>query len=210
MYSKDAIRILLRRDTTDNWKKTKNILLEGEPSFDTKTGILKIGNGKSLWKDLPSINTLPMNDNIKIGKNAGKFAQHPTGISIGAEAGNESQCENSIAIGVRSGNDSQGENGICIGTDAGFLTQERDAIAIGTSAGFNCQGEKAIAIGFRAGVSAQHDNSIILNATNEELNSAQKSSLFVAPIRKIQKQPQAPYYQLYYNIETNEIVYYAP
>ena len=210
MHSKDAIRIILRRDTTDNWKKTKNVLVEGEPSFDTTTGILKIGNGKTLWKDLPCINTLLNTDNIKMGKNAGKFSQHPSGISIGNEAGHESQSENSIAIGVRSGNDSQGVNAISIGHDAGYLSQEKNAIAIGASAGFNCQGEKAIAIGFRAGVSAQHDNTIILNAANEELNSAQKSSLFVAPIRKIQKEPRAPYFKLYYNAETKEIVYYAP
>lgn len=47
-----AYRILLRRDTSENWITADTILLEGEPGYETDTGKLKIGDGSSAWTSL--------------------------------------------------------------------------------------------------------------------------------------------------------------
>jgi hypothetical protein len=57
------------------------------------------------------------------------------------------------------------------------------ATAIGHRAGESNQGNYAIALGDYAGFQNQHDNSIVLNATNSILNTAQASSFYVKPVR---------------------------
>lgn len=44
-----------KRGTADRWKELNLILGEGEPGFETDTGRLKIGNGKTRWNALPYI-----------------------------------------------------------------------------------------------------------------------------------------------------------
>lgn len=39
----------LRRDTSANWNSKDTILDEGEPGYETDTGLLKIGDGLSPW-----------------------------------------------------------------------------------------------------------------------------------------------------------------
>jgi hypothetical protein len=47
-----AYRILLRRDTLQNWSTNNPVLLSGEPGFETNTGKLKIGDGVTPWNGL--------------------------------------------------------------------------------------------------------------------------------------------------------------
>ncbi len=46
-------KILVRRDTTDNWASNNPILSEGEIGFDTTNGKHKIGDGVTRWNKLP-------------------------------------------------------------------------------------------------------------------------------------------------------------
>ena len=50
--NKLSLSIQLRRGTAAEWMQTTRILENGEPGYEYDTGKLKIGNGKSLWKDL--------------------------------------------------------------------------------------------------------------------------------------------------------------
>ena len=45
-----------RRNTSDYWEQKNPLLAEGEPCFELDTGKLKIGNGSTLYNDLPYIN----------------------------------------------------------------------------------------------------------------------------------------------------------
>ena len=46
----------IRRDTTENWTLNKDVVLAaGEPSLDIDTGVLKIGNGRDTYENLPPI-----------------------------------------------------------------------------------------------------------------------------------------------------------
>lgn len=47
-----AYRIILRRDTSENWSNNNPVLLSGEPGYETDTGYLKIGDGVSTWQQL--------------------------------------------------------------------------------------------------------------------------------------------------------------
>ena len=56
MVKEFNIRVKQKIDTTENWNKSKLILLDGEIAYEkTISGKLlkKIGNGKDLWADLP-------------------------------------------------------------------------------------------------------------------------------------------------------------
>lgn len=47
-----ATQIKLRRDTAANWTLEDPTLAQGEPGFETDTGLLKIGDGTSIWSVL--------------------------------------------------------------------------------------------------------------------------------------------------------------
>lgn len=47
-----AYRILLRRDSSENWISSNTVLLSGEPGYSTDTGELKIGDGVTPWTTL--------------------------------------------------------------------------------------------------------------------------------------------------------------
>jgi hypothetical protein len=47
-----AYRILLRRDSSENWISANPVLLEGEPGYETNTGKMKIGDGSNNWENL--------------------------------------------------------------------------------------------------------------------------------------------------------------
>ena len=51
-----AYRILLRRDSSENWNTGNPVLLSGEPGYSTDTGELKIGDGVNTWASLPTYN----------------------------------------------------------------------------------------------------------------------------------------------------------
>jgi len=45
-------RILFRRDTSTNWTSNNPVLAQGEPGWETDTGLLKIGDGSTAWISL--------------------------------------------------------------------------------------------------------------------------------------------------------------
>lgn len=47
-----AYRILLRRDSSENWSASNTVLMAGEPGYVTNTGELKIGDGVTAWNSL--------------------------------------------------------------------------------------------------------------------------------------------------------------
>lgn len=53
-----ATRIQLRRGTSANWAAINPVLALGEPGFETDTGILRIGDGKTAFTALTPIITL--------------------------------------------------------------------------------------------------------------------------------------------------------
>jgi hypothetical protein len=46
-------KIKLRRDTEANWNNEDPTLASGEPGYETDTGKLKIGDGSTIWSELP-------------------------------------------------------------------------------------------------------------------------------------------------------------
>lgn len=52
---KPNFKLLLRRNTSEGWKKKNPKLLQGEPGFEIDTYRLKLGDGHTLWNDLPYI-----------------------------------------------------------------------------------------------------------------------------------------------------------
>jgi hypothetical protein len=47
-----SYQIQFRSDTAANWTAKNPVLAEGEPGFETDTGILKIGDGTTAWINL--------------------------------------------------------------------------------------------------------------------------------------------------------------
>ena len=48
------MRILMRRDTAENWESANPVLLLGEKGYETDEGNgMKVGNGVTRWNDLP-------------------------------------------------------------------------------------------------------------------------------------------------------------
>lgn len=48
--------LLQKRMTADEWAASNPLLLEGQFGLDTTSGIVKLGNGRDLWLDLPALN----------------------------------------------------------------------------------------------------------------------------------------------------------
>jgi hypothetical protein len=145
--------------------------------------------------------------NISIGSLAGSVTQGYQSVALGSAAGQTNQGSSSVAIGYSAGGSNQGDVSVAIGTNAGLNNQRPSAIAIGYSAGQTNQGTGSIAIGTSAGLgvaNAQPANTIILNASNNELNgvAGQTGSFYVNPVR--QNPTDNP---LYYNPATSEITY---
>jgi hypothetical protein len=58
-----ATQIKLRRDTAANWVLEDPILAEGEPGYETDTGLLKLGDGATTWLNLSYLNNNSIQDN---------------------------------------------------------------------------------------------------------------------------------------------------
>jgi hypothetical protein len=54
-----AVSIRIRRGTTAQWNASTNVLASGEIALDTTLGKIKVGNGSSLWQDLPFFSIAP-------------------------------------------------------------------------------------------------------------------------------------------------------
>lgn len=48
-----TVRILLRRDLASVWASINPILREGEAAYEIDTNRIKIGDGVTLWNNLP-------------------------------------------------------------------------------------------------------------------------------------------------------------
>jgi hypothetical protein len=51
-----AVTIKLRRGLLARWEEVNPILAEGEPGWAIDEYVLKVGDGKSRWTELPAIN----------------------------------------------------------------------------------------------------------------------------------------------------------
>ena len=49
-------RIIIRNDTSANWKLANPVLLKGEIGIETDTGIAKYGDGVVTWDKAPELN----------------------------------------------------------------------------------------------------------------------------------------------------------
>lgn len=48
-------RLILRNSPTEDWESRDPVLSKGEPGYDTKEQVLKIGDGTNTWKNLKPI-----------------------------------------------------------------------------------------------------------------------------------------------------------
>ena len=144
---------------------------------------------------------------IAIGEGAGNDSQQQWAVALGLNAGNSSQGNSTVAVGHSAGRTNQGSEAVAIGVCAGQSSQGAYAVALGSRAGYGdntAQGQYSIAIGYHAGYSSQHDNSIILNASGNELNPSE-AGLFIDPIRNVNAGSQF----VIYNSDTKEVTYNA-
>ena len=143
-------------------------------------------------------------DAVAIGYNAGTTNQGIAAVAIGQLAGETSQNGGAVAIGYYAGADTQSISAVAIGSQAGEISQGQYAVAIGDLAGATGQGVAAVAIGALAGRTSQGNNSIIINATDANLNQTTANTFTVAPVRNdVANVAQI----LFYNITTKEITY---
>ena len=131
--------------------------------------------------------------NITIGKDSGKFGQNQNAIAIGNEAGFFNQQNDSVGIGYQAGYNSQGKYAISIGKESGKF-QKDYAIAIGNKSGTD-------------GFNSQVNNSIILNASGNNLTNIFNSGLYVKPVRQKNIGLTGTSFQLYYDLTRKEIIY---
>ena len=183
----ENVTFKFRRGTSQEWTIQNPILAQGEPGYETDTGLLKVGNGSSTWISLGYFTDM-LNSNGS--------------ISIGQNSGISNQGEYAVAIGGNVGMYSQGNYAIAIGPACGQTGQGQDSVAIGRLAGQTNQGYDSIAIGRMAGRTNQPNNSIVLNASGIEINSSASNSFFVKPIR-VDNTQTTP---LCYNSTSGEIV----
>ena len=144
---------------------------------------------------------------VAVGYGAGNVNQGQTAVAIGINAGISNQGAYGIAIGNSSGS-AQGQYGIALGYDSGG-SQGNYSIAIGNQAGkgnTSALGVNTIAIGNQAGFESGFANSIILNASGENLVSL-ASGFYVNPIRYTEAQDANNDGIMFYNSSTKEVRY---
>jgi hypothetical protein len=84
-----AVSIRIRRGTTAQWNASTNVLASGEIALDTTLGKIKVGNGSSLWQDLPFFSIAPSELLSLTQENIADTVLDGTGIdkSFNAETG---------------------------------------------------------------------------------------------------------------------------
>jgi hypothetical protein len=174
---------------------------------------------------------------IAIGRHAGLAYQGCNSIAIGNEAGQgltdqyqycriqtsfvsggasgETTFVVASVAGIYPGMTPNGSNlnpctvlAVNTGTNELTLTAATAGQLSGTYLFYGSQGDEAIAIGAYAGRSVQHPNSVIINATGNELNSAGTGTVVIKTIREIGS--SAGFFPCYYNPITGELAYYNP
>jgi hypothetical protein len=79
-----ATLIQIRRDTLDNWTSVNPVLQSGEISFVTDQNKFKVGDGSSLWADLPYLKADAFIDSVELGTDTtGNYAAQVTGSGDG-------------------------------------------------------------------------------------------------------------------------------
>ncbi len=141
-----------------------------------------------------------LSQEIHLGLNSGYIDQSTGAISIGNVSGYINQGEYAVAIGADSGYINQGQYAVAIGPQAGNENQGKNAVAIGSEAGYDAQGDYSIAIGNKAGYATQAANSIIINASEIDLN-ASTGGLYISPINNYTGTSSI----LSYNVITKEV-----
>jgi hypothetical protein len=170
---------------------------------------------------------------VAIGAGAASIQQGTNSVAVGASSGNYLQGNLSVAVGNQAAVSLQGNGSIAIGNQAGQHKQGTNSVAIGNFAGQGNriaagsgtqgvgaftdygQGDYSIAIGYKANANSTSTtngfaNTIVLNATNAELNSASASSFYVKPVRQVVNGSlPSGFYNMAYNPTTGEIIYWT-
>jgi hypothetical protein len=171
---------------------------------------------------------------VAIGRHAGTVGQGCNSVAIGHQAGqglgnsyfycHVNRCfvsggasgdttfvVNSVA-GIYPGMTPSGSNlnpctvtAVNTGTNELTLSAGTAGQLSGTYQFYGSQGDNAVAIGAYAGLSVQHANSIIINASGEEVNSAGTGTVVIKTVRMVES--ASGFYPCYYNPETGELVY---
>ena len=171
---------------------------------------------------------------VAIGRHAGVVEQGCNAVAIGHEAGQgltdnwayyRSQANyvsgggsgettfvvNSVA-GIYPGMTPTGSNlnpctvlAVNTGTNELTLTAATAGQLSGTYQFYGSQGNNAVAVGAYAGRSVQHENSVIINASGEEVNSAGTGTVVIKTVRMVES--ASGFYPCYYNPTTGELVY---
>lgn len=170
----------------------------------------KFTNNSTIYTDNNNLYIQGKGDqSINIGYNLPTSADE-TNVCVGNNIGLTGFNNNNTVVGFDAGKYNLGSGCVAIGYEASSsnLTVANNRTSVGYRAGFYNQGQNSVAIGALAGECNQHANTIIINATGSALNSAQANSLFVKPIRTVNKGLGFPG-SLYYNSSTREITYSA-
>ena len=186
-----AARLLFRADKTAGWQSNNPVLLLGEPGYDLQMSSFRIGDGQNNWNNLKDV--------------AGQPGPTGPGIDSGIVFRNGTNYGNYYFWNDSTSSWVIGSTKVNLGTGAGEYEME-GSVAIGHEAGGVGQGEYAVALGSFAGKNDQSANSIILNASGEELNSTSEG-LFVKPLRQATNPAGGVSGSLWYNPETGEICY---
>ncbi len=80
-------RMLIRRDSSENWLKSNPVLMQGEMGYDITIKNFKIGDGESHWNDLPFFGL--QQDNISNAINYNLHISHKPQIESHELIGNK-------------------------------------------------------------------------------------------------------------------------
>jgi len=163
-----------------------------------KSGALSIDNGNI------SLSTNSNTANLSIGYLAGINA-NVNSVNLGTESGSNSG-GNNCNVGFYAGRKNCASGVVSLGTQAHQNNAKDRSVAIGFLAGADLVetgkcGIASIAIGCRSGIETIEDNSIIINATDANLNNTVPSSFVVKPVRNLSTYSKI----LAYNTSSGEI-----
>ena len=99
MSTTELITFKFRRGVALQWSNANPILAQGEPGYETDTGLLKMGDGLTPWNSLSYFSDLlNPNGSVALGLFAGSTGQGTNAIAIGTSAGASQQGANSIIL----------------------------------------------------------------------------------------------------------------
>jgi hypothetical protein len=146
---------------------------------------------------------------LSIQSTDGLLVHNGAGIQLANGAIIKDTSGDAVAFGQNAGTITQGTQAVAIGDSAGYNNQGAYGVAIGYGAGrgnTSAIGINTIAIGNKAGFESGFANSIILNASGENLVSL-ASGFYVNPIRYTEAQDANNDGIMFYNSSTKEVRY---